>query len=87
MFAGFRGAHRTQSRVSAVKVGSPRADSLFVAKGKGKGKVGADGVIDVEVVADSAAPVRGPKLGIATVAKPCLIGAVALTLIGAVLPH
>ena len=56
-------------------------------KGKGKGKVNGDGVIDVEVVDDSAARSRGPKLGIATVAKPCLIGAAVLMAVGSLLPH
>ena len=55
--------------------------------GASKGKRKGDDVIDVEVVADSEAPALLPKLGVATVAKPCLIGAAVLALVGAVLPH
>jgi hypothetical protein len=55
---------------------------------KAKGAAKRDDVIDVEVVEDSAAvPQHARPLGIATVAKPCLIGALVLTAVGAVLPH
>ncbi len=47
-----------------------------------------DGVIDVDVVQDSAAPhARAPKVGVLTVAKPCLIGIAVLTVVGTALPH
>jgi hypothetical protein len=54
---------------------------------KGKGAKGNDDVIDVEVVDDSAARPHVKPLSIMTVAKPCLIGASVLLLVGAVLPH
>ncbi|HEY3834390.1 MAG TPA: hypothetical protein VGO03_19010 [Acidimicrobiia bacterium] len=54
---------------------------------KGKGAKAGDGVIDVEVVDDSEARPHAKPLSIMTVAKPCLIGALALMIIGAVLPH
>lgn len=54
---------------------------------KAKRAKATDDVIDVEVVEDSEARPQVKPLGIMTVAKPCLIGAAALMLIGTVLPH
>jgi hypothetical protein len=57
-------------------------------------KGGADDVIDVEVVDDSADAkhskkgARGTKpLSIGTVVRPCLVGIAVLSVVGALLPH
>jgi hypothetical protein len=55
-----------------------------------KAKGAKNGVIDVDVVSDSEDEVHGRrpvKLGIGTVARPALIGALVLAAIGTVLPH
>jgi hypothetical protein len=55
-----------------------------------KAKRAKNGVIDVDVVSDSEDEIHGrrpAKLGVGTVARPALIGALVLTAIGAVLPH